>query len=50
MKMHCVVLDVDKNGIYDSQDLVIIANKLTAYRNQGLDDEKCTLKDFKYSH
>ena len=50
MKIHRAVLDADKNGIYGSRDLIIIVNKLTAYRNQGLDAEKCTLKCFNHFH
>ena len=39
-KMRFALLNVDKNGIYDSQDLAIIAKNLAAYRNQGSDEEK----------
>ena len=43
-KMRFALLDVDKNGIYDNQDLAIIAKNLAAYRNQGSDEEKCYFK------
>ena len=40
MKMRFAILDVDKNGIFDSKDLATVARNLAAYRNEGPDEEK----------
>ena len=39
MKKRFTLLDVDKNGVVDTDDVAIVAKNLAAYRNQGSDEE-----------
>ena len=40
MKTRFTLLDVDKNGVVDTEDVAIVAKNLAAYRKQGSDEEK----------
>ena len=40
IKTRFVLLDVDKNGVVNTEDVAIIARNLATYRNQGPDEEK----------
>ena len=40
MKMRFTFFDADKNGVIDNTDIVLVARKLAAYRNEGQDEEK----------
>ena len=39
MKMRFDLLDVDKNGVLDNADIVLLAKRMAAYRNEGPDAE-----------
>ena len=47
MKIRFAFLDVDKNGVVDTDDVAIVAKNLAAYRNQGSDEEKHYFKVIK---
>ena len=40
MKTRFALLDVNKNGVVDTEDVAIVAKNLAAYRNQGPNEEK----------
>ena len=44
IKTRFVLLDVDKNGVVDTEDVAIIAKNLATYRNEGSDEEKYYFK------
>ena len=49
IKTRFVLLDVDKNGVVDTQDVAMIARNLASYRNQGSDEENHYFKVIKAS-
>ena len=40
MKMCFQLLDADKNGILDNDDIVLVAKRMANYRNEGTDAER----------
>ena len=42
--MRFALLDVDKNGIINQDDVVLVAKNIAAYRKEGEDAEKSYLK------
>ena len=40
MKMRFDLLDADKNGVLDNADIVLVAKRMAAYRNEGPDAER----------
>ena len=40
MKMRFHLLDADKNGILDNNDIALVAKRVAAYRNEGPDAER----------
>ena len=44
MKMRFALLDVDKNGIINQDDVALVAKNIAAYRKEGEDAEKSYLK------
>ena len=47
MKMRFALLDVDKNGIINQDDVVLVAKNIAAYRKEGEDAEKSYFKILK---